>query len=406
MTLDNPNLMNYGNSQADYKYYQQLEQQHNYHYQQQHLPNKTYRSPAYDKRHHPQQSQPQPMQQQFTKLQSNRPERPKTLDTQANSVHPLKPISSISFTPQPSINNSQKNQSQAKIVSITPSSEDDARKIENKPTKTVKYSMSVDSADTKNNANSVQNSSLSPFDEQEEWKKISEIMANFGSDLIQDADAIQNDASNMNANRRRDNQTNGRSNSIAGFSFAELNRQNNSNENTHRHSMKYTESLSNTAKRRSGSQSPHGLLMNFLYTNELEALGSILYDNGYDDVDFIKGILEESDLETLEINEENRKKLMAAVDNDLQKPARAITAITKPASNAKSSVYHSISTNNEKMQQINSNNNDYASNSNNNNYSTIPKQKNQNNYDCSTGTLTVDEWLASIRLTQYSEVFK
>lgn len=410
MTLDNPNFINYGmnNLQADYRYYQSMASDEQQHHQQQ-LKNKSYRSPAYDnnkRQYHQPQTQPQPQPQLIKQTQYHRPERPKTLDTQTTSLHSSLKPTPVSYLTQSSITNN----SQVKNATVTPSNEDDGNKIENKTNKTVKYSMSLDSTESKNIANSMQSSALSPFDEQEEWKKISEIMANFGTDLIHDADTIQNDAtalSNLNANRRRDHQNrveNGRSNSIAGFSFAELSRQNNSNENTHRHSMKYSESLNNAAKRR--SQSPHSLLRNFLYSHELEPLSSILYDSGYDDIEFIKGILSDSDLETFEINVENRKKLLAAVENDLQKPARAITTLTKPASNAKSNVYHSMSTNNDKVQQFNSNNNDYASNSNNNNYSTIPKQKNQNNFDGCNGTLSVDEWLTSIKLPQYSEVFK
>lgn len=240
-----------------------------------------------------------------------------------------------------------------------------------------------------------------PFDEQEEWKKISEIMANFGTD----SDILNDSTAANHTNRRRDFQNrceNGRSNSVAGFTFSELDR--------HRNAMKSTESSINV-QRRSGTQSPHGQFMNFLYDNNLDELSHILYDNGYDDIDFIKGILDESDFETMDVKPELRKKLMTAVENDLQKPARAITAVNKSASATgsdatKSSAYHSMNANqHDKLQHANSIATDTSNgtNHNNNSYSTMPKQKHD---DDTAVTLSVNDWLDSIRLAQYADVFR
>lgn len=315
----------------------------------------------------------------------HRPERPKTLDTQS-TVHAIK--SNVYNATQSPINSKS---------AKTPLSEDEIPRTEfNRSNKTSDSStnsrLSVPNSTALASKLSSGSSDRSvPFDEQEEWKKISEIMANFGTDT----DILQEP---NQSNRRRDFQTeNGRSNSIAGFTFTEMDH----------NAMKSSESMNSNVRRRSGTQSPHGQFMNFLYDNELDELSNILYDNGYDDIDFIKGILDESDLDVLEIKPELRKKLITAVENELQKPARAITTFTKSTTDSsKSNVYHSMNMNHEK-QQPNSMSNDSSNNinHNNNSYSTIPKQKCLNSDDVS-GTLSVHDWLASIRLLQYAEVFR
>lgn len=325
----------------------------------------------------------------------HRPERPKTLDTNQSSIHSIK--SNVFSSSQSPINSNQ--------MAKTPLSEDDVPKTEflrsNKTSdSSINSRLSVpNSAVLAQKLSSGSSDRSVPFDEQEEWKKISEIMANFGTDTD-----VLHDSTNQtnNSNRRRDYQNraeNGRSNSIAGFTFTETDR--------HRNVLKCSESLNSNVQRRSGSQSPHGQLMNFLYDNQLDELSNTLYDNGYDDIDFIKGILDESDLEVLEVKPELRKKLMAAIENDLQKPARAISTFTKTTTDStKSNVYHSMNMNHEK-QQPNSMGNDSSNNinHNNNSYSTIPKQKGLNNDDVSE-TLSVHDWLASVRLSQYAEVFR
>lgn len=335
---------------------------------------------------HAQKSSAQIQSQHLPKSTSqyhHRPERPKTLDTQPTILHGHKAI--IFNAAQSPSNNIQK------PAVKTPASEDEQRRPEPIRTdKAVRLSVPNSAILAQKLSSGSSAGSTVPFDEQEEWKKISEIMANFGTDTD-----ILNDST---SNRRRDYRSceNGRSNSVAGFTFSELDR--------HRNAMKSNETSANV-QRRSGTQSPHGQLMNFLYDNHLDELSQILYDNGYDDVDFIKGILDESDFDAMDIKPELRKKLMAAIESDLQKPARAITAVNKTATatdSNKSSAYHSMNTNHhEKLQHANSIATD--SNYNNNIYSTMPKQKHD---DDATAALSVNDWLEGIRLSQYADVFR
>lgn len=142
--------------------------------------------------------------------------------------------------------------------------------------------------------------------------------------------------------------------------------------------------------------------MNFLYDHQLDELSKVLYDNGYDDVDFSKGILDETDLEVLDVKPDARKKLLAAIESDLQKPARSFTSFSKSITDSiKSNAYHSMNTSHEKQLT----NAAEHLNHNNNSYSTIPKQKGQSNDDVN-GTGSVNDWLASIRLSQYAEIFR
>lgn len=299
------------------------------------------------------------------------------------------------------------NSNQMKNPAITPLSEDESHKTDiirgpKISDSSVNARLSVPNATIHAQKLSSGSSDKSvTFDEEGEWKKISEIMANFGTD----SDVLlQEDGTQQNSNRRRDYQNrteNGRSNSIAGFTFTENDR--------HRNAMKSSESMNSNAQRRSGSQSPHGQLMNFLYDNQLDELSKTLYDNGYDDIDFIKGILDDSDLEVLDVKPELRKQLKTAIENDLQTPQRAIASVAKTTNDSnKISAYHSMNANHEK-QQFDPVGSDSSINRNNNSYSTIPKQKCLNSDDdaaTANGTLSVNDWLASIKLTQYAEVFR
>lgn len=87
---------------------------------------------------------------------------------------------------------------------------------------------------------------LSPFDEQEEWAKISEIMAAFGTDLLVDG-------TKPNRNRVRG-------------------------------SISSTKSLGSPMD---PPPTPLSLLVDWLYDNELEELERILVSHGYDDYYFI-----------------------------------------------------------------------------------------------------------------------
>lgn len=253
--------------------------------------------------------------------------------------------------------------------------------------------------DTQSTAVNLTTSSKSlPFDEQEEWKKITEIMANFGTD----SDILQ-EFNNSDSHRLHDRSENGRSNSIPGLTTAQIDRQ--------RNSMKKMDStMKGSIQRKSGTQSPHSVLINFLCEHQIAEMADTLMENGYDDIEFLRGILDESDLHAMEIKPEFRLKLMKAIENDLQIPARAITTVTKTHTNADKTIFNNtLSKNDDKSHQNvrnaiagNCKNN---SNGNNNNYSTMPKQKNHNSHEAK-GSLSVNEWLNGIRLPQYAEVFR
>lgn len=96
---------------------------------------------------------------------------------------------------------------------------------------------------------------LSPFDEQEEWAKISEIMAAFGTDLLNDG---CNNGTKSNRNRIRG-------------------------------SISSTKSLGSPMD---PPPTPLSLLVDWLYDNELEELERILVSHGYDDYYFIVSVYE------------------------------------------------------------------------------------------------------------------
>lgn len=380
MTLDKPNLLKYGINNSP-----PMTQSNS----------KPIQMPRYD--------QPQPGQkkhlltptsatlpQQQLQHQS-RPERPRTLDTQTSSLSILK-SSSIPFSIAPDQLSSTSHTSNSKLKSFSTSVVGGETK---KPVKLIE-----------NDANTVTTTPATPattptaktFDEQEEWAKISEIMANFGTD-----EALTSSAFGGSTRRRvyQNRMDNGRSNSVAGYaSYTDASK---SHLGLSMHSVNSLGSPRDIDAQR--SISPHGQLIDWLYSNELESLDRILYDNGFDDVDFVRGVLDESDLETLDVPIEDRPKLMAAIENDLQTPPRAVSKFMKTTPN-KSSLYSSFNTN-DKIHSVNAaSNNAYAQSTNNNNYSTIPKQKSLTSGAESNGTFSVDEWLNSIKLQQYSDVFK
>lgn len=107
-------------------------------------------------------------------------------------------------------------------------------------------------------AKQVNNSAvLSPFDEQEEWAKISEIMAAFGTDLLIDG---SNNGTRPNRSRVRG-------------------------------SISSTKSLGSPMD---PPPTPLSLLVDWLYDNELEELERILVSHGYDDYYFIVSVRGES----------------------------------------------------------------------------------------------------------------
>ncbi|XP_050355250.1 uncharacterized protein LOC126776671 [Nymphalis io] len=156
---------------------------------------------------------------------------------------------------------------------------------------------------------------LSPFDEQEEWAKISEIMASFGSKLVRESVFVSELEQEFT--------------SRLGLSCSES-------------------SLSPSVA------SSLGIWLSGLGMHDYEPL---FVESGYDDIDFINGILNDNDLREMGIEENDRQKIL---ESATQLPLK-ITEI--------------------------------SNNHNNNNIS-----KNQNE--------SVDDWLRTINLEQYSDTFR
>lgn len=163
----------------------------------------------------------------------NRPERPKTLGT--GPVRKSVSMESSQYSAIPVGHSKSK-----------PQHSDDLNKR-------------VEFSDQGNNigngaANKQTNSAvLSPFDEQEEWAKISEIMAAFGTDLLIDG---SNNGTKPNRTRVRG-------------------------------SISSTKSLGSPMD---PPPTPLSLLIDWLYDNELEELERILVSHGYDDYYFIVSV--------------------------------------------------------------------------------------------------------------------
>ncbi|XP_066998734.2 ankyrin repeat and SAM domain-containing protein 1A [Anabrus simplex] len=158
---------------------------------------------------------------------------------------------------------------------------------------------------------------LSPFDEQEEWAKISEIMASFGTGLVRESVFV-----------------------------SELEK-----EFQNRLGLTHSEGSSPVVSSSVGQ---------WLATLGLVDYESLFHNNGYDDLDFINGVLEEQDLKDMGIdNESDRATIMEA--------SRSLPC---------------------KVQNITSTNNNNNINNNKGN-----------------GSECVNEWLRSIRLECYQETF-
>ncbi|XP_045778689.1 uncharacterized protein LOC123876461 isoform X3 [Maniola jurtina] len=156
---------------------------------------------------------------------------------------------------------------------------------------------------------------LSPFDEQEEWAKISEIMASFGSKLVRESVFVSELEQEFT--------------SRLGLSCSES-------------------SLSPSVA------SSLGLWLSGLGMHDYE---SLFVESGYDDIDFINGILNETDLREMGIEENDRQKILESAKHLPLKIA------------------------------------EISNNHNNNNIS-----KNQNE--------SVEDWLRTINLEQYSDTFR
>lgn len=355
MTLDNPNFIKYGTIND------KLTHMHRY-----------------------EQNRPvQTQQQQSKQIASlmHKPERPKTLDTFSSSLHILK-SSAVPITLLPNERTKQPIANDFTLPTVTAASTPTPANIDatQNPSKIVETNSHIECT----------------FDEQEEWDKISEIMANFGTDDLSKT-TFSSDKEKKQRTSNQNRFENGRSNSIAGYPTIDGN-------NTSIGSLQTSKSMSNSNASHSAPTN-HDRFVEWLYTNGLEHLENILIDNGFDDIEFMKDVIDESDLELLEVQTDDRKKLLTAIDNHLQKPSRAISKFVK-STTTKSGVYSSFNTN-EKNYVFNANNSDKLHSTKNNNYSTIPKQKSSDTNDTDgNATLTVDEWLDSIRLSQYSEIFR
>lgn len=170
---------------------------------------------------------------------------------------------------------------------------------------------------------------LSPFDEQEEWAKISEIMASFGSRLVRESVFVSELEQEFQ--------------SRLGLSCSE---------------SSLSPSLGSTV-----GQWLHGLGM--------ADYESIFVANGFDELDFINGILEESDLQEMGIEETDRAKIIESVKQLPLKIAELAIANTPSSTN------------------IQNNNNN-----------------NTNNNGKAEPTESVEEWLRKISLEQYSDTFR
>ncbi|CAK1542600.1 unnamed protein product [Leptosia nina] len=218
-------------------------------------------------------------------------ERPKTL-RKLKSVYDASPTEQVNVT--------SNNSSNGQVDRGFNGTEDEVRRRSNTTSSTHSGDKSL--------------SILSPFDEQEEWAKISEIMASFGSKLVRESVFV-----------------------------SELEQ-----EFTNRLGLSCSESSLSPSV-----ASTLGLWLSGLGLHDYEPL---FIDSGYDDIEFINGILDENDLREMGIEENDRQKIL---ESSKQLPLK-ITEI-----------------------------------SNNHNNNVI-----KNQYG------SVDEWLRNINLEQYSETFR
>lgn len=167
---------------------------------------------------------------------------------------------------------------------------------------------------------------MSPFDEQEEWAKINEIMESFGSGIARES-VFVNDIEN---------------------------------EFKHRLGLKNAEASENGSKLNSPIvEEDVAPLKRWLIDIKMEHLEEHLMDNGYDNPDYLNGLIcNENDLEVCGIPVRDRQALLLEIIK-LPKPPTLMEA-----------------NKNNKL---------------NNNQHPVP---------------TVDQWLASIQLEDYTDVFK
>lgn len=306
-------------------------------------------------------------------IQTNRLERPKTLDTH------------LSTSP---------NQKTATLNTVQSTHNNSLPTTESRTTPTKEY----DTYKTKLSINN--DAPILPFDEQEEWNKISEIMANFGTDT----DILHDSILFPNAKPSDKQSTEPK------LQFANDVDTNSEKRNGSAATQNIDLSATSNGPPINGGAQNH--IRQFLSDNQLIELHDIFIDHGYDDIEFIKGILEENDLDTLGVKIELRQRLMCAINTDLQKPARAISTVTKslPAAFDNMAINPIADGKQENTDEFttNSNNNHINNNSNTNdngNYNLTTKPNGQDQSNCNEMP-SVDEWLTNIRLPQYGEVFR
>lgn len=344
-----------------------------------------------------------------------RPERPKTLRTTNTQIQSLKPNTESGCTT--TIYSTDNQYSNIKQHQNVHSSSEDDTTMRPKMITATHISSKISNASNVSGENSAENSMaadktnttfgniLSPFDEQEEWAKISEIMASFGTDLGKDVTADSSSLSNRKRRTQQNRNDGGRSNSIAGFTLS-VSSGSDSNRSKHRPvrgSLVGIKSLDSPLDYQNRSLSPQSQLVNWLYDNELEHLEKLLVDNGYDNIEFINGVLDEYDLELLNVNEADRKSLLSAIQNDLPKPPRAISKAIKnlknisPYSSATSTLASPTTVSPRSTLTINSKTSDSDQ---------IEQNGGTMHSDVEDASVSIEEWLKSIKLLEYSEVFK
>ncbi|XP_049878320.1 ankyrin repeat and SAM domain-containing protein 1A-like isoform X2 [Pectinophora gossypiella] len=221
-------------------------------------------------------------------------ERPKTL-------RKLKSVYDASPTETPPVNNSNLSSNGQATEKNINGVEDEVRRRSNTTSSTQSGDKSL--------------SILSPFDEQEEWAKISEIMASFGSKLVRESVFV-----------------------------SEL-------------EQEFTSRLGLSCSESSLSPSVASNLGLWLAGIGLHDYEPLFLESGYDDIDFINGILDENDLREIGIEENDRQKILESAK---QLPL--------------------------KIAEI-------SNNYNNNNIS-------KNQYE------SVEDWLKNINLEQYNDTFR
>lgn len=203
------------------------------------------------------------------------------------------------------------------------SSDDEVNRIQSTNNNNINSNSSQQQSQEKSNLNV-----LSPFDEQEEWAKISEIMASFGSGIVRES-VFVNDIENEFKTRLGIKNSESANGSLLASPMV-------------------------TDK----SISP---LKQWLQDTKFEHLEERLIENGYENIEFLNGIIvNDNDLLAIGVPEAEHQAFLTEIEK-LSKPLTIM-----------------------EMQQNNK----------------------LNNNQQQSGSLTVDQWLKSLQLEEYSDVFR